>query len=90
MSELKPAKCHCGSSSWGREPEASRYTCVSCYSPLWMPIETAPKDDTEILVLCKDGGIVIGCFAGDMWWIEQTRYEERKPTHWMLLPKPPK
>ena len=89
MVEPKPAKCHCGSSSWGREPETSRYTCVSCYRPLWQPVETAPRDDTEVLVLCHDGGILIGAFAGGMWWIEQTRYEERKPTHWMPLPEPP-
>ena len=56
----------------------------------WQPIETAPRDDTEILVFCEDGGILIGCFAGGMWWIEQTFYEKRKPTHWMLLPNPPK
>ena len=56
----------------------------------WRPIETAPKDDTEVLVLCEDGGILIGCHCGVKWWIEQTRFEERKPTHWMPLPEPPK
>jgi hypothetical protein len=55
----------------------------------WQDISTAPKDDTEVLVFCEDGGILIGCFAG-IWWIEQTYYEERKPTHWMPLPAPPK
>ena len=58
--------------------------------PQWQPIETAPKDDTDVLVLCEDGGILIGCHCGTMWWIEQTFFEERKPTHWMPLPEPPK
>jgi hypothetical protein len=53
-------------------------------------IETAPKDDTDVLIFCDDGGILIGCFAGGMWWIEQTYYEKRQPTHWMPLPAPPK
>jgi len=87
---IEPARCHCGSRSWERRIEESRYTCCSCKRPLWQPIETAPKDDTEVLVLCGDGGIVIGCFAGGMWWIEQTYYEERKPTHWMPLPEVPR
>ena len=84
-----PAKCHCGSISWERKIEESRYICASCKRPLWQPVETAPKDDTDVLVLCEDGGILIGCHCGTKWWIEQTRFEERKPTHWMPLPEPP-
>jgi hypothetical protein len=53
----------------------------------WQPIETAPKDDIDVLVLCGDD-IFIGSFCGTMWWIEQTFYEKREPTHWMPLPKP--
>jgi hypothetical protein len=52
-------------------------------------METAPKDDTDVLVLCGDD-ILVGSFCGTMWWIEQTSYEKRDPTHWMPLPEPPK
>lgn len=90
MTNTKPARCHCGARSWSRDIPAGRYVCVSCYRPLWQPIETAPKDDTDVLVHCEDGGIVIGCFAGGKWWIEQTYFEERKPSHWMPLTEPPK
>ena len=58
--------------------------------PQWQPVETAPRDDTDVLVLCEDGGILIGCHCGTKWWIEQTYFEERKPTHWMPIPEPPK
>ena len=47
--DTTPAKCHCGSSSWGKEPETSRYTCVSCYRPLWQSFATAPKEGPPIL-----------------------------------------
>jgi len=90
MSEHKPAKCHCGSISWERKIAENRFLCATCKRPLWQPIETAPKDDTDVLILCGDGDIVIGSFAGGMWWIEQTYYEKRKPTYWMPLPEPPK
>ena len=85
-----PAKCHCGSISWERRIEESRYICASCKRPLWQPIATAPRDDTDVLVLCDHGIISIGSFCGTMWWIEQTTYEKREPTHWMPIPERPR
>ena len=41
----KPEKCQCGSVSWERKIAENRYICASCKSPLWQPIETAPKDE---------------------------------------------
>ena len=87
---INPAKCHCGSISWERNIEESCYTCASCKRPLWQPIATAPRDDTDVLVLCDHGIISIGSFAAGMWWIEQVTYEERNPTHWMPIPERPK
>ena len=58
MTDHTPAKCHCGSSSWGKEPGTHRYTCVSCYSPLWMPIETAPRDTAILICACETGRLV--------------------------------
>jgi hypothetical protein len=54
----------------------------------WQPIETAPEDDTDVLIFCDDG-IFIGSFAAGMWWIEQQDDCRRKPTHWMPLPPCP-
>jgi len=103
MTELKPAKCHCGSSSWGKEPETNRYTCVSCYRPLWMPIEAAPKDGREILVFAfnEDGDV----WGQDIVWWDQNmgewvsksyNWHPENPdkdgilVYWMPLPEPPK
>jgi hypothetical protein len=89
MTEPKPAKCHCGSISWERRIEEQRFICASCKRPLWQPIETAPKDDTDVLVLCDHGIISIGSFTAGMWWFEQVTYEKREPIYWMPLPEAP-
>jgi hypothetical protein len=54
----------------------------------WLPIGTAPEDDTDVLVFCN-GNVLIGSFAAGMWWIQQASYEKHDPTYWMPLPKPP-
>ena len=56
---------------------------------LWQPIETAPKDGTEILGWPVEGGdnniaIVYYFFRG---WCSGDYGAD--PTHWMPLPKPP-
>jgi hypothetical protein len=85
-----PAQCHCGSISWGRDLEAKRYVCVSCHRPLWQPIETAPDDDTDVLVFC-DGLIWVASFYHGLWWFEQRDDSRRSdPTHWMPLPDRPR
>lgn len=70
----------------------------------WKPIETAPKDGTEILLLeylSEDdyGSVDRGCWG----FVETSDYNGEKiydwlsnyghieePTHWMPLPEPPK
>jgi hypothetical protein len=61
----------------------------------WQPIETAPRDGTEILFWVapemSEGWAEVGHWfetAHDGWWVAHTI--ERKPTHWMPLPEPPK
>ena len=65
----------------------------------WQPIETAPKDDTRILIY-SDDGVDIGAFNifwyPGIWLRDQTaEYDNdaapiNNPTHWMPLPDPPK
>jgi hypothetical protein len=55
----------------------------------WQPIESAPKDGTEVLVH-DEGAVVIA------WWSEEhAAWMEHgpmkpPPQHWMPLPTPPK
>lgn len=67
----------------------------------WQPIESAPKDGTEILVAgptpghSRDGAYIsVGMFDDGLWW--SSWWEEREeenalfpPTHWQPLPPPP-
>lgn len=61
----------------------------------WRPIETAPKDETTILVYrpgADDNYILkIGTDNWGYWcnsWAHSARHTQ--PTHWMPLPEPPK
>ena len=66
--------------------------------PKWQPIESAPKDGTEILCLV-DGGIYPAVYTDDYfgdyrfvgWWERNNHYpfNDDVPTHWMPLPEPP-
>lgn len=63
----------------------------------WKPIETAPKDGTEILVRGpqRDGGVYHDVQAwpdgwtGMPWPVALMDYAAGEPTHWMPLPEPP-
>jgi len=57
----------------------------------WQPIETAPKDGSDVL-LCTDKGVhVIGKRNKHLHiWVERDgRETPRTITHWMPLPPPP-
>jgi hypothetical protein len=58
----------------------------------WQPIETAPKDQTEIIVLCGAKDIRLGWFFAPSSltqnWLDQNG-KRIKPTHWMPLPPAP-
>lgn len=67
----------------------------------WMPIETAPKDGTTILLCCVGKIPQTGVFDDALGWIDfdsddDSRREEWietrsqwSPTHWQPLPPPP-
>ena len=60
----------------------------------WQPIETAPKDATNVL-LCDDDIIFIGFWSkGETVWTDGSTdmFDQScafHPTHWMPLPTPP-
>ena len=59
----------------------------------WRPIETAPKDGTEVLLNC-DGYFQIGSWCYDESEPARTvwacgSFMLHGPTHWMPIPKPP-
>lgn len=60
----------------------------------WKPIETAPKDGFEVLLLFhKTGDRVVGVFQRrKKCWVNAWTANEFyfPPTHWMPLPEPPK
>ena len=56
----------------------------------WQPIETAPKDGTDVLVWCG-GAMFIACMEVGRWFFDRTDYSVKPlPTHWMPLPPAPK
>lgn len=63
----------------------------------WLPIESAPKDGTEILASTKNGVEYIACWFDVCGWFNPAIYETddtaqelyRDPVAWMPLPTPP-
>lgn len=57
----------------------------------WQPIETAPRDKTEILLGWTSGLVLCGYwsqFRNHLGWTT-SRGMYGDPTHWMPLPEPP-
>ena len=62
----------------------------------WQPIETAPKDGTEMILLRYDDAtnhLAIGHYMTDTAWmghsIPARFFPLQDATHWMPLPAPP-
>lgn len=57
---------------------------------MWRPIETAPRDGTEILCWCPGIGERVLCFDAGCWVLAGGDYaNDYEPTHWMPLPPAP-
>lgn len=68
---------------------------------MWQPIETAPKDGTEFVMLDANvNTATVGHWMADVGWLNKpvpiggAKHEPRwfplaTPTHWMPLPQPP-
>jgi len=76
---------------------------MSARIPQWLPIETAPRDEAQI-ILANGSTVSVGGWVSDVdqgaeyegqlgnagWWaIEWPGPDAPKPTHWMPLPPPP-
>lgn len=58
----------------------------------WQPIDTAPRDGTEIIVCQAGTGNVefVRFYAdGEAAWLDRTCDEFFHPTHWMPIPESP-
>jgi hypothetical protein len=87
----EPAKCHCGSISWERRIEESRYICASCKRPLWQSIETAPRDGTTILVYEPGFFQTVAWEANEFkaGWTNASGGWLGDVTYWMPIPEGP-
>ena len=59
----------------------------------WQPIETAPKDRTEILAVRDKEIKIVFWYPHLKEWGSQEDWADDgtwEPTHWMPLPEPPK
>lgn len=64
---------------------------MSKTKPEWQPIETAPRDGSQLL-LCTNGGIVfVGKFRKHLciWVDDEGRERFRTVAYWQPLPEPP-
>ena len=79
--------------AWNRRPDAPS-------AGEWQPIETARKDEPELLLYCPGEGMTTGFYVSSKqftgWttgWVTaggyDVGYNEIHPTHWHPLPTPP-
>jgi hypothetical protein len=84
-----PAKCHCGSISWERRIEETRYICAHCKRPLWQPIATAPKNGQSVLGHENGWSGTIRYWSGrKKGWVDEID-QYCSPSHWMPMPEGP-
>lgn len=79
--------------------DAMRRALASAEAAMWRPIETAPKDGTQLLLVSEDGVQVVGYWGKHnhvplYGWLRPVElYGEEvdglDPTHWMPLPEKP-
>jgi hypothetical protein len=63
----------------------------------WLPIETAPKDGTEVLGYIPEGWQGEPVILSLWWsarseypaWVDKLEYMDHRPTHWVPMPTPP-
>lgn len=66
------------------------WQAATAAAPQWKPIETAPKDGSEILLGDKYGSITVGYWRSKEGKLDSDLGFISWHTHWMPLPKLPK
>ena len=77
-----------------REHYTAINDCLSAQEPEWQPIETAPRDGTELILAYK------GVTYSGRWYVHKSICGwvtdffdcsdcDFEPTHWQALPQPP-
>ena len=67
----------------------------------WQPIETAPRDETRVMLFCQYDGICTAEWWQGEWLVYADKYQPAydldgkalkasAATHWQPLPEPPK
>ena len=93
MSALFPCPC-CGHSITKQDAAGFRIIGKDEVDPARQPIETAPRDGTEVLVWgAEQDGAYLGAYR-DGWWVADAFPDTwtdlvSSPTHWMPLPSDP-
>lgn len=70
--------------AWNTRAETAELTALRDENE-WRDIESAPRDDTEILLIWADGHQQIDSLSSG----ESSFWYENPPTHWRPLPAPP-
>jgi hypothetical protein len=98
VSEIRQRRCTrigatgCRSLSLGMWCDACLLTAVLglIEQQQWQPIDTAPKDGTDVLLLLTGGSKRVGNWARlRACWSVDALPPVPTPTHWMPLPPPP-
>lgn len=59
----------------------------------WLPVDSAPKDGTKILLYrpnAKKRKVLIGRYCGHAWSLGEGQYaQDKNVSHWKMLPIPP-
>jgi len=77
------------------DPTTLSEAVASARAEGWQPIETAPKDETEVLLWCGPREMQLGVWQaspsveGGGWWMTTAECSTIYPTHWQPLPAPP-
>ena len=77
--------------NWKVYEEEATIAITAADAAAWMPIETAPKDRTRIMIRKTTGHICVAFFDDGEWYGDDWYcvHHDEYITHWQPLPAPP-